>query len=69
MEQTDYKQERRCCARLGWALVLTAGCALVWQMVLMLLAVSGRLLAGQTMYYLLTLVGYYLLALPLAYRL
>lgn len=69
MEQTDYKQERRYCARLGWALVLTAGCALVWQMVLMLLAVSGRLLAGQTMYYLLTLVGYYLLALPLAYRL
>lgn len=69
MEQTDDKQERRCCARLGWALVLTAGCALVWPVLLMLLALSGVLRTNQTLYYLLTLVGYYLIALPLSYRL
>lgn len=67
MQQTDLRQERKYCARLGWALVLTMVCAFVWQLALLGLAYAGRLLAGPTTYGLLALVGYYLPALPLSY--
>ena len=68
MQQTDLRQEKKYCARLGWALVLTVGCSLVWQVFLMAVALAGRLNSGVALYYLLTLVGYYILALPLAFR-
>lgn len=68
MQQTDLRQEKKYCARLGWALVLTVGCSLVWQIFLMAVALAGRLNSGVALYYLLTLVGYYILALPLAFR-
>ena len=68
MQQTDLRQEKKYCARLGWALVLTVGCSLVWQVFLMAVALAGRLNSGVALYYLLTLVGYYIIALPLAFR-
>lgn len=68
MQQTDLRQEKKYCSRLGWALVLTVGCSLVWQVFLMAVALAGRLNSGVALYYLLTLVGYYILALPLAFR-
>lgn len=68
MQQTDLRQEEKYCARLGWALVLTVGCSLVWQVFLMAVALAGRLNSGVALYYLLTLVGYYIIALPLAFR-
>ena len=68
MQQTDLRQEKKYCARLGWALILTVGCSLVWQVFLMAVALAGRLNSGVALYYLLTLVGYYILALPLAFR-
>ena len=69
MQEMDIRQERKYCSRLGWSLVLTLGCALVWQVFLMAVALAGRLNSGLTLYYLLTLVGHYAIALPLAYRL
>ena len=68
MQQTDLRQEKKYCSRLGWALILTVGCSLVWQVFLMAVALAGRLNSGVALYYLLTLVGYYILALPLAFR-
>lgn len=67
MQQTDLRQERKYCARLGWALMLTMICALVWQVGLMGLMLAGRLAGGMSTYMLLALVGYYLPALPLSY--
>lgn len=69
MQEMDIRQERKYCSRLGWSLVLTLVCALVWQVFLMAVALAGRLNSGLTLYYLLTLVGHYIIALPLAYRL
>lgn len=69
MEQTALRQEKKYCSRLGWALVLTAVCSLVWQGVLVLGAYAGLLPADPTLYYLLALVGYYIAALPLGFRL
>lgn len=68
MQQTDLRQEKKYCSRLGWALILTVGCSLVWQVFLMAVALAGRLNSGVALYYLLTLVGYYIIALPLAFR-
>ena len=34
MQEFDLRQEKKYCSRLGWALVLTLGCSLVWQAVL-----------------------------------
>lgn len=68
MQETDLRQEKKYCGRLGWALVLTVGCSLVWQVFLMVVALAGRLNSGVALYYLLTLVGYYIIALPLAFR-
>ena len=67
MQQTDLRQERKYCARLGWALTLTMICAIVWQVGLMGLMLAGRLAGGVSTYMLLALVGYYLPALPLSY--
>lgn len=67
MQQTDLRQEKKYCARLGWALTLTMLCAFVWQVVLTVLALDGRLAGGLVTYMLLALVGYYLPALPLSY--
>lgn len=67
MQQTELRQERKYCARLGWAFVLTMVCAFVWQLALLGLAYAGRLHGGPTTYSLLALVGYYLPALPLSY--
>ena len=67
MQQTDLRQERKYCARLGWALTLTMICAIVWQVGLMGLMLAGRLAGGMSTYMLLALVGYYLPALPLSY--
>ena len=69
MQEMDIRQERKYCSRLGWSLVLTLVCALVWQVFLMAVALAGRLNSGLTLYYLLMLVGHYAIALPLAYRL
>ena len=69
MQEMDIRQERKYCSRLGWSLVLTLGCTLVWQVLLMAVALAGRLNSGLTLYYLLMLVGHYIIALPLAYRL
>ena len=69
MQEMDIRQERKYCSRLGWSLVLTLVCALVWQVFLMAVALAGRLNSGLTLYYLLMLVGHYIIALPLAYRL
>ena len=38
MQETDLRQEKKYCSRLGWALVLTLVCALVWQFALSLAA-------------------------------
>lgn len=68
MQDKAVRQERRYCARLGWALVLTIVCAWAWQGLLLALlptAVARRL--GQTAYDLLLVVGHYAVALPLAF--
>ena len=57
MQENALRQERKYCARLGWAFVLTMVCAFVWQFALLLLAYSGRLLADPTTYGLLALVA------------
>ena len=67
MQENTLQQERKYCARLGWALVLTNVMMLVWQLWLTGLAFFGRLAGGVSTYMLLTLVGYYLPALPLSY--
>lgn len=67
MQENTLRQERKYCARLGWALVLITVIMLVWQMGLMALSLAGRLAGGESTYMLLALVGYYLLALPLSY--
>lgn len=67
MQQTGLRQERKYCARLGWSLVLTGVIMLVWQLWLTWQALAGRLLGGMGAYMLLTLVGYYLPALPLVF--
>lgn len=67
MQQTDLRQEKKYCTRLGWALTLTMICALVWQVGLTVLTLAGRLAGGPGTYMLLALVGYYLPALPLSY--
>ena len=67
MQENTLQQERKYCARLGWSLVLTTVIMLVWQLWLTGLAFFGRLSGGMNTYMLLTLVGYYLPALPLAY--
>lgn len=69
MQENDLRQEKKYCSRLGWSLVLTLACVLVWQVLLMLAGFAGMLNADATTYYLLVLVGYYLIALPLCYRL
>ena len=73
MQETDLRQEKKYCSRLGWALVLTLVCALVWQFALSLAALLTMrfpaLWLGMDVFYLLSLVGYYIVALPLAYRL
>ena len=68
MEQNE-RQEKKYCARLGWALVAVLVVSLLWQWVVAGLSWTGLLPLGLTAYYLLVLVGYYILALPLAYRL
>lgn len=68
MEQNE-RQEKKYCARLGWALVLTLAVSLMWQYAVAGLSWTGLLPFGPTAYYLLVLVGYYIVALPLAYRL
>lgn len=68
MQQTDLRQEKKYCSRLGWALTLTMLCMIVWQVVLAILSLVGWLAGGQGTYMLLALVGHYVLALPLSYR-
>ena len=68
MEQNE-RQEKKYCARLGWALVLTLAVSLLWQYAVAGLTWTGLLPLGPTVYYLLVLVGYYIAVLPLAYRL
>ena len=67
MQETDLRQEKKYCSRLGWALVLTLVCALVWQFALSLAALlTARFPAlwlGMDVFYLLSLVGYYIVAL------
>ncbi|HIX90990.1 MAG TPA: CPBP family intramembrane metalloprotease [Candidatus Agathobaculum pullicola] len=67
MQENALRQERKYCARLGWALVLTIVIMLVWQVGLMVLSLAGRLAGSESTYMLLALVGYYLPALPLSY--
>nr|WP_295949324.1 type II CAAX endopeptidase family protein [uncultured Agathobaculum sp.] len=69
MQEFDLRQEKKYCSRLGWALVLTLGCSLAWQAVLTFAAMFlGLMNLGSTVFYLLSLVGYYIIALPLAFR-
>lgn len=67
MQQTALRLERGYCGRLGWSLVLTNVLMLVWQLWLTWQMLAGNLLGGMDAYMLLTLVGYYLPALPLAF--
>lgn len=67
MQDNALRLERRYCSRLGWALVLTTGIMLVWQLAMLALAMAGRITGGPGAYMLLSLVGYYLPALPLSY--
>ena len=57
MQENDLRQEKKYCSRLGWSLVLTLACVLVWQVLLMLAGFAGMLNADATTYYLLALVG------------
>lgn len=70
MGQTERKQERRYCSRLGLALVTVLVWTLVWQFGL---ALADQVLLGgalpDTAYYLLSLIGHYAVSLPLAFLL
>lgn len=70
MEHIEEKQEKSLCARLGWALLLVIIWANAWAFVLEF-AYYGLGLAGLVMpdelYYMLGLVGHYIVSLPLAF--
>lgn len=69
MEEFDARAERKSCSRIGFSLVVTLLCALVWQFALGLLdSLTGGVLP-ETAYYILMLAGHYALALPLALHL
>lgn len=69
MDQVELRQEKTYCSLMGWALAIAMLCSLVWQGVLVLAAYIRLLPANPTLYYLLALVGYYIAALPLGFRL
>ena len=69
MEDFDLKQERRYCARLGFAMLFVLLWTLVWQYGLLTLdtfVIPGVL--PDALYYGLILVGGYAVALPVAFR-
>ncbi len=65
MEGLDFKHERRYCSRSGWALLFVLIWSMVWQIIIY--AVDYKYTLPDTAFYLLTLVGPYLIALPLAF--
>ena len=70
MELTEEKREKKNCARLGWALTATIVLAYVWQAVLYgadWLLYDHGVEMSDTVFYLLGLVGNYIVSLPIAY--
>ncbi len=65
MEELDMKHERRYCSRLGWALLFVLIWSVAWQFVIY--AVDYEFGFPDTAFYLLTLVGPYLVSLPAAF--
>ncbi|MDY3618287.1 CPBP family intramembrane glutamic endopeptidase [Agathobaculum sp.] len=69
MEEFDARAERKYCSRIGFSLVVTLACALVWQFAVMWVDYLTQGGIPETIYYILILAGHYAVALPLALRL
>ncbi len=65
MEELSLKRERRYCSRMGWALLFVLVWSFLWQFVIF--AVDNFFGITDTQYYLLALVGPYLVSLPVCW--